>query len=227
MRVLASRPRPGAFVLSDFPVGSGLGGDKVADGIEGVLAPDQEGDIAALAATVPGVTLTPGGIEAFGTGAEQTVTTLNGLTFGGGTLPRDATTSVRVQASPWDPARGGFGGALVATTVAPGGRFAQRRARVSVDAPALQFAAGAPRAGQEFSNVVASVGGSGELYPTRSSTTRARSSRAAGAARRRCSTSTPRRSRVAAWRRTPRAGCSMCSTRTASRRPVRARPTIA
>ena len=64
-------------------------------------------------------------------------TTLNGLAFGATDLPRDAKTSTRFQLSPWDPAYGGFAGALVsvAATAAPveacnaAGRTAFRQAR--------------------------------------------------------------------------------------------------
>ena len=60
------------------------------------LPPELQGDLAALAASLPGVTLIPGldgspdGFSVLGLGADQNTTTLNGLPFNSSNLPRDA-----------------------------------------------------------------------------------------------------------------------------------------
>lgn len=165
VKVLATKPRPGAWAIMDRR-GQGQSGDKDVDGIVGLVTPDQEGSIEALAATVPGIALTPDGLSTLGSGPGQTLTTLDGLAFTGGSLPRDAFTTVHVQPSPWDPALGGFSGALIATSLAPGGRYTTRRAHLTIDAPALQSSgASAPRLGQEFTHTGASAGGTGALVP--------------------------------------------------------------
>ena len=80
---------------------------------------DVLGDLSAMAATLPGITLIPGadggasGFSVLGLGADQNNITLNGLNFGGTDLPRDATTQTRVTTSSFDPSRGGFSGAQI------------------------------------------------------------------------------------------------------------------
>ena len=80
------------------------------------LPPDQIGDLAAMAATLPGVQLVPGqdgatnGFSVLGLGADQNNTTLNGMSFGGAGLPRDASVISSLITSPYDVSRGGFSG---------------------------------------------------------------------------------------------------------------------
>lgn len=47
----------------------------------GAVSPDLAGDLDALASTIPGVTLTPGGISVLGLDPGQNRTTLNGMSF--------------------------------------------------------------------------------------------------------------------------------------------------
>ena len=60
------------------------------------LTADMQGDLAAMAASLPGVLLVPGidgaadGFSVLGAGADQNTSTLNGLPLGQGNLPRDA-----------------------------------------------------------------------------------------------------------------------------------------
>src|SRR4051812_4718322 len=73
------------------------------------------GDLAAMAATLPGVqpaTNEDGssGFSVLGLGADQNNTTLNGMSFGGANLPRDAAVSTSLVTSPYDVSRGGFSG---------------------------------------------------------------------------------------------------------------------
>jgi hypothetical protein len=75
------------------------------------------GDLAAMAATLPGVQTVPGengdpnGFSVLGLGADQNTTTLNGMNFGGTGLPRDAQVSSSLATTPYDVSRGGFSGA--------------------------------------------------------------------------------------------------------------------
>src|SRR5688500_19240296 len=60
------------------------------------LSAEQQGDLAAMAASLPGVTLIPGvdgdpsGYSVLGLTQDQNNSTLNGLDFGGSNIPRDA-----------------------------------------------------------------------------------------------------------------------------------------
>ena len=60
-------------------------------------------------------------------GPSTSLTSLSGLAFPGGDLPRDARTITRFRSSPWDPTVGGFSGVQISTTLAPGGNIASRR----------------------------------------------------------------------------------------------------
>lgn len=128
------------------------------DGVSGAVSPALEGDLSALAGTIPGLQSGPGGISAMGLPGSQSLVTLNGLAFGGGELPRGAETTVRAATTAWDVARGGFSGAQVDVSLSEGGIFAQRTALITVDAPVLQATDAAGRAlGQRFSRVDANV----------------------------------------------------------------------
>ncbi|MEO6877677.1 MAG: carboxypeptidase-like regulatory domain-containing protein [Gemmatimonadaceae bacterium] len=133
--------------------------------VAGALSPDQMGDLNAMAATVPGVTVTPdGGISVFGVDAGQNKIALNGLAFDGASLPRDLETTTHVASSVYDPTIGGFGGAFISTTIAPGKTITNAAGHVSLDAPQLQASdAAARQLGQPFTNLSASYQRSGEL----------------------------------------------------------------
>ena len=128
------------------------------------LPPADLGDLAAMAATLPGVQLVPGengdpnGYSVLGLGADQNNTTLNGLNFGGANLPRDAAVSTSLVTSPYDVSRGGFSGAQFALRSRSGSNFITRGMSMNVDAPQMQWTDRAARAlGQQYSNV--SLGG--------------------------------------------------------------------
>ena len=76
------------------------------------LPPELQGNLSAMAASLPGVTLIPGldgapdGFGVLGLGADANTTTLNGLNFNGGNLPRDAAVGSSLTTSPFDPSRG-------------------------------------------------------------------------------------------------------------------------
>jgi hypothetical protein len=122
------------------------------------------GDLAAMAATLPGVQSVPGqdggadGYSVLGLGADQNNTTLNGMQFGGSSLPRDAMVSSSVSTSPYDVSRGGFSGAQMSLRSRSGSNFKTRGMSLNVDAPQMQWSDRAAQSlGQEFSNV--SLGG--------------------------------------------------------------------
>jgi hypothetical protein len=157
----ARRPRPDRSPAFGADVGAA---EQLSGGLIGKLPPDVDGDLAAIAATMPGVTQTNGGISVLGLGAEQISTTLNGMSFAGSDIPRDANTRVRVSGSAYDPSRGWFSGANTNVELQPGNLFGGRRARVTLDAPTFQYTDPvSARLGQRFTNGNASFGADGEL----------------------------------------------------------------
>ncbi|PYO47696.1 MAG: hypothetical protein DMD72_09500, partial [Gemmatimonadetes bacterium] len=125
---------------------------------------DQQGDIAAMAASLPGVTLVPGqdgdpsGFSVLGLSPDQNQTTLNGLNFGGSNLPRDANVTTSLVTTAYDVSRGGFSGAQFQIRGRPGSNYITRTMSLNLDAPQLQWTDRAAQSlGQQYSNV--SVGG--------------------------------------------------------------------
>ena len=122
------------------------------------------GDLAAMAATLPGVQTVPGengdpnGFSVLGLGADQNNMTLNGMNFGGNGLPRDAQVSSSLVTTPYDVSRGGFSGAQFSLRTRAGSNFVTRGMSFNLDAPQAQWTDAAARAlGQEYTN--ASLGG--------------------------------------------------------------------
>jgi len=131
---------------------------------------DKLGDLAAMVATLPGITLIPGsdglanGFSVLGLGADQNNITLNGLNFSGTDLPRDATTQTRVSTSTFDPSRGGFSGAQIALRTNSGTNYVLRSIHQTVDAPGLQYTDQVGRQlGQQFTNLQLSGSMSGPI----------------------------------------------------------------
>lgn len=130
----------------------------------GNLPPELQGDIAAMAASMPGVVLVPGldggadGFSVMGLGADQNSTTLNGMPFGANNLPRDAQISSSLTTSPYDVSRGGFSGGNFNIRSQAGSNFRSRGMSLVFNAPQLEWTDRAGRAlGNEFTNV--SLGG--------------------------------------------------------------------
>ncbi|HEX7545928.1 MAG TPA: carboxypeptidase-like regulatory domain-containing protein, partial [Gemmatimonadaceae bacterium] len=109
VRVQARRPRPTRSLGAEGQAGTD-GTDRTVDGMFGALPPDLQGNLDAMAQLVPGLTVGTGGPTAFGLGAGDNKTMLNGLSFGAADLPRDAVTKSRYTTSAWDPSVGGFSG---------------------------------------------------------------------------------------------------------------------
>ena len=125
---------------------------------------DLLGDLAAMAASLPGVQGVPGtdggpdGFSVLGLGADQNNTTLNGVQFTGSNLPRDAAVISSLVTSPYDVSRGGFSGAQFNIRTRPGTNFLTRGVSLNVDSPHMQWADRATQSlGQEYSNL--SLGG--------------------------------------------------------------------
>jgi len=126
------------------------------------VSADQLGDLAALAASMPGVQLIPGadgtpsGFSVLGLGADQNLTTLNGMNFGGSNLPRDANVSTSLITTPYDVSRGNFSGGMLNIRTLPGSNYIVRSTSLNLDAPQLQWTDPAARSlGQQYNNVSA------------------------------------------------------------------------
>jgi hypothetical protein len=128
------------------------------------VAANQMGDLAAMAASNPGVLFIPGqdgdpsGYSVFGLANDQNSTTLNGQNFSGSDLPRDAAVSTSLATSPYDVSRGGFSGGNLNIRTRSGTNFIARSGSFNLDAPQLQWTdAAASALGQQYTN--ASLGG--------------------------------------------------------------------
>ena len=129
------------------------------------IPPDAMGDLAAMAASLPGVQLVPGqdgsanGFSVLGLGADQNNTTLNGLNFGGAGLPRDVNILSSLITAPYDVSRGGFSGGQFSIRTIAGSNFVRRNMSGIFDAPQLQWTDRIAQAtGAEYTNL--SLGGS-------------------------------------------------------------------
>ena len=130
----------------------------------GSVSADQLGDLAALAASLPGVQLvpsadgSPSGFSVLGLAPDQNLTTLNGMNFGGSNLPRDASVSTSVITTPYDVSRGNFSGGLLNVRTRGGSNYIIRSTSLNFDTPHLQWTDPAARSlGQQYQNV--SLGG--------------------------------------------------------------------
>jgi hypothetical protein len=144
--------------------GQSLGAaEQSPNGVTGNVPIDQVGNLDAIAASLPGVTALPGGgVSVLGLPPGQNTTTLNGLVFSGGGLPRAANTVTRVSLSTYDPARGGFSGAQTQVALAPGNITTFRRGFFTLDAPQLQAAvAVARRSGLTYTSFDLNLGTEG------------------------------------------------------------------
>jgi hypothetical protein len=138
VRITARRPTHSRN--GDYGDAPGTGAmERVVDGVNGAVSPGMAGDIAALAATTPSLLITPNGVSAGGVPSVQNSTTLNGMTFPGAVIPRDAMTHLRVRTSVYDPSEGWFGGAQQAVTLSSGVPITMRHAHLTLDAEALQY----------------------------------------------------------------------------------------
>ncbi|MGI8400933.1 MAG: carboxypeptidase-like regulatory domain-containing protein, partial [Gemmatimonadaceae bacterium] len=89
------------------------------------LSPEQQGNVNALAAGMSDVNVTTGpdgqtSYSALGLAPSQNNVMLNGSTFSGTALPRDAVGLARFARTPFDPSRGGFSGGQISMVLLPG-----------------------------------------------------------------------------------------------------------
>jgi hypothetical protein len=134
------------------------------------LSAEQQGDLAAMAASLPGVTLIPGadgdpsGYSVLGLTQDQNNTTLNGLDFGGSNIPRDASVMSSMVTAPYDVSRGGFSGGQMNLRTRSGSNFKVRSGSLNLDSPSLQWTDPAARdLGQQYSNLSLGGGFAGPL----------------------------------------------------------------
>jgi hypothetical protein len=160
--VRAARQRPARTADAyTTPVG---GGTSVPEGLAGAVAPEERGSLSALASTVPGVVMTPGGASVLGAAPEQNNATLDGLAFTSTDVPREARVTAGVATTPYDPSRGGFSGLQIALNIAAPTLYTRRTASVVLDAPVLQVSDRAfAEVGQKYGNVLVSGGADGPL----------------------------------------------------------------
>jgi hypothetical protein len=160
VRAVAERDRVGRNERTPDVSGT----EQAAAGNAAVSA-DQQGDLNAIAATIPGVTPVlsaegdPAGFSVLGLSADQNSMTLNGANLGSSTLPRDAQVSTSLVTAPYDVSRGGFSGGQLNVRSGSGTNYIRRNNSLNFDAPSLQWTDPAARAlGQQYTNV--SLGGS-------------------------------------------------------------------
>jgi hypothetical protein len=160
VKVRAKKERPDRREDPGRDVGAA---EQQREGVFASVAPDQEGNLAAIANAIPGATARADGLSVLGLGGSQSNTTLNGMAFGGTGLPRDADIQVRVATSTYDPSRGGFSGGQTSVELSPGWTYLRRRGHLTLDAPPLQSAGAlADQLGQRVAALNGSIGGSGE-----------------------------------------------------------------
>ena len=148
------------------------GNEKAIGSDPGFLTADQLGDLAAMAAAIPGVQLLPGAdgaadaFSVFGLGGDQNNTQLNGLSFGDASVPRDASVSTSLSTSPYDVARGGFSGGQLQVRTQSGSNFMRRSFSSNLNTPKLQFLDPAGIAtGQQYTALSFGAAASGPLKP--------------------------------------------------------------
>ncbi|HUQ48521.1 MAG TPA: carboxypeptidase-like regulatory domain-containing protein, partial [Gemmatimonadaceae bacterium] len=107
--------------------------------------PVDAGDLNALATLAPGVIgvagtdSTPASFSVGGQPANQNSLTLDGLSFGSGSVPQEAVRNTRVITSTYDVARGQFTGGQVASTTRGGTNLFQGAVGYSLRDPSLEF----------------------------------------------------------------------------------------
>ncbi|HET7551845.1 MAG TPA: carboxypeptidase regulatory-like domain-containing protein [Gemmatimonadaceae bacterium] len=146
---------PTAARLQEVVVSANRRGDprrgREAGSTESILSPDQlsrmpidASDLATLATLAPGVIgfdatdSTASAFSVLGQGVDQNSITLDGLTFGSGSVPQEAVRAIRVITNSYDVSRGQFSGGQVASTTRGGTNFVQGSFNYSLRNPALE-----------------------------------------------------------------------------------------
>ncbi|HEX3865310.1 MAG TPA: carboxypeptidase-like regulatory domain-containing protein, partial [Gemmatimonadaceae bacterium] len=120
---------------------------------------DQAGNLAAMAAALPGVLFIqgtngdPSGFSVLGLDQDQNATTLNGLLSGAADIPRDASVSISLATSPYDVSQGQFSGGRLNIRTQPGSNYISRASSGVFNAPSLEWTDATGRAlGQQYTN---------------------------------------------------------------------------
>jgi carboxypeptidase family protein/TonB-dependent receptor-like protein len=171
VRVTAQRAKPDRSEFPNTDVGAGATQTFVSAG--SAMSGDPTGSIAAALSTVPGLSVMSDGtgapptVSAFGLSADQNTVTMNGMSMGNGSLPRDMAFG-QVAMNSYDPGHAGSG--VSVNFFAPGGsNFMNRTVHVSLEAPSLQWAdPAAARLGGVYTQGVASGQLSGAFKEDRS-----------------------------------------------------------
>ncbi len=166
MNVSADGPR----ALANRNAGNvNVGGNETALNNKSV-SPDQMGNLAVLAAGLPGIQLIPGldgaadVFSALGLSSDQNSSTFNGLGSAVSVLPSDAQVTATVVTSTFDPAIGSFSGGRISVTTQPGTNFSNRQASTNAISPTLQFADDVAQAqNKKYTNVQLGFGGRGPI----------------------------------------------------------------
>jgi len=154
-----TRPAPDGGVAHD-PAGLEFN----TSGLVGLLSPGLQGDLRALAQTIPGISVAAdGSLVAFGMPG-QVSTTMNGMAFAGTTIPPDALAQVHVTTTAYDPTIGGFAGGRINVELGRGRQVPVTFGRVTFDGSRLQFGdAAASTVGDRFSHLQLSGNADGPI----------------------------------------------------------------
>ncbi len=132
--------------------------------------PVDAGDLTALAALAPGVIQVPGtdttkpSFNVAGQPSNQNNITLDGLSFGAGSVPSEAIRNTRVVTSTYDVARGQFTGGQIASTTRGGTNNVQGALSYSLRDPSLEFVDDSnPTFGQKYTQNQISFGAGGPI----------------------------------------------------------------
>ncbi|MDE3127616.1 MAG: carboxypeptidase regulatory-like domain-containing protein, partial [Gemmatimonadota bacterium] len=141
------------------PMQSPPGADAIQrGGVTAAFTPDQMGSLTAMGDLMPG--MIDGSM--FGLGAGQNGTLLDGMSFQGGALPRDADVRTTIATSAYDPSIGGFSGTVTNAQLSPASIMNQITAHTWFDAPALEYNDPvAARLGDRFAQTSVSAAASG------------------------------------------------------------------
>src|ERR1700693_503520 len=136
--------------------------------------PIDAGDLTALAALAPGVIQVPGtdttkaSFNVAGQPSNQNSITLDGLSFGAGSVPAEAIRNTHVITNTYDVARGQFTGGQVASTTKGGTNNVQGAFSYSLRDPSLEFVDDTnPAFGQKYTQNQLSGGAGGPIIKDR------------------------------------------------------------
>ena len=166
LNVTANGPR----ALANRNAGtSNVGGNETTLSSAGI-SPDQIGNLAAMAAGLPGIQLIPGldgaadVFSALGLSADQNSATFNGLGSGISVLPSDAQVTASVTTVSFDPAIGSFSGGQISIQTRPGSNISSRTASSTGTAPPVEFADNVAQAqNKEYTQLQLGTGGAGPI----------------------------------------------------------------